>query len=121
MTATENGQSPDDKHRRDASGLWHLGKTEKGTISAATVLVAIACGLGQYIQLSVRNGIESLGVALCISAAGCVLIIISVRIIESRKHVVTIRLLPAVALLAAASLAGIIAGVFIGHFAFAAT
>ena len=120
MTATGNGRCPDDKHRRDESGLWHLGKTERGSISAATVLLAISCGLGQYIQLSVRNGIESLGVALCISAAGCLFIIISVRIIESRKHVVTIRLLPAVALLVAASLVGIIAGVFIGHFAFVA-
>jgi len=121
MTATGNGQGPDDNHRHEEPGLWHLGKTEKGTISAATVLVAIACGLGQYIRLSTRNGIESLGLSLCIAAAGCLLIIITVRLIERRKRILTIRLFPAVASLAAASLAGIIVGVCIGHFAFTAS
>ncbi len=94
---------------------WHLSKSEKAMITSVGGFVAFACALAQYVS-SGSGGITAFGISLGVSVAGGLLIVIAVRIFMNRGRKVTIRLLPALAWLAAAlACAGAVGGV-VGYF-----
>jgi hypothetical protein len=100
------------RHRKQADP-WHLGKPERAAISAVAGLVAIACALGQYIKLNGKDSIGSFGISLGISVAGGLIVILLVRLFMIRKRRITILPLSALAVLAAAGIAGVVVGHFI--------
>jgi hypothetical protein len=93
-----------------SQALWHLSTTEKKRIATTSGLVLFACALAPYVQPQGASGIQVFLISLCISVAGGLLIVLSVRLFTNRNRKITILLLPALTALACASVVGGTAG-----------
>jgi len=85
---------------------WALGAAERRALVLVAGLVTVACALGPFVSPYTRSGASAFAVSVGISLLGAAIIIAVIKLVLNRNRKLTVLLLPAVLVIAAAGAVG---------------